>query len=189
MVSLHAKFHNHPLTQSHKAQLHRSCQLFLRFPAKSALKCLQVLCLGATVREIMLSQRDLGPDGITILRISLAVYQGCYRSEDMELLHNNRLLDEHIERLMEMLELLDDDIVLKLALLTWYFDASSQTPYEELLRFFPRPDEECSEIYMRICESYSIYTGSCVSQEEFKQGFLELVGFLRYVLQDVWSVI
>lgn len=104
----------------------------------------------------------------------------------MELLDNNRLLDDHIERLMHNL---DVDTILKLALLTWHFDASSQRPYEELLRFFSQPDEECSEVYIRICERYSNHTRRRVSQEEFKEEFLELLGYLRYVLQGEWGVI
>lgn len=150
-------------------QPHQVSQLpeyFLRFAAKSALKCLQVLCLRATASEIEDSQHDFGPDSISILRISLAVCRGYYRSVDMELLDNNRLLDDHIERLMHNL---DVDTILKLALLTWHFDASSQRPYEELLRFFSQPDEECSEVYIRICERYSNHTRRRVSQEEFKE--------------------
>ncbi|RDH30912.1 hypothetical protein BDQ94DRAFT_161089 [Aspergillus welwitschiae] len=128
-----------------------------------------VLCLRATASEIEGSQHDFGPDSISILRISLAVCRGYYRSVDMELLDNNRLLDDHIERLMHNL---DVDTILKLALLTWHFDASSQRPYEELLRFFSQPDEEGSEVYIRICERYSNHTRRRV-----------------YVLQGEWSVI
>ncbi|GKZ40038.1 hypothetical protein AbraIFM66950_002055 [Aspergillus brasiliensis] len=120
-------------------QLRQDSQLqeyFLRLPAKSALKCLQVLYLGARASEIMGSQHDFGPDRASILRISLAVRRGEYRSEDMELLDNNRLLDYHIEQLLYNL---DEDRMLKLALLTWHFDASSQKPYEELFRFSRSP--------------------------------------------------
>lgn len=170
-------------------QPHQVSQLpeyFLRFAAKSALKCLQILCLRATASEIEGSQHDFGPDSISILRISLAVCRGYYRLVDMELLDNNRLLDDHIERLMHNLNV---DTILKLALLTRHFDASSQRPYEELLRFFSQPDEECSEVYIRICERYSNHTRRRVSQEEFKEEFLELLGYFRYVLQGEWSVI
>ncbi|OJJ70029.1 hypothetical protein ASPBRDRAFT_31914 [Aspergillus brasiliensis CBS 101740] len=170
-------------------QLRQDSQLqeyFLRLPAKSALKSLQILCLGDRASEIMGFQHDYGPDRTSILRISLAVRRGDYRPEEMELLDNNRLLDDHIEQFMYNL---DDDRMLKLALLTWHFDASSQKPYEELLRFFSLPDEECSEVYTRICERYSNYTGRRVSQEEFRRGFLELLGFLRFVFQGEWSVI
>lgn len=175
--------------QRHMKQPHQESQLpeyLLRFPAKSALKCLQVLCLRATASEIEGSQHDFGPDSISVLRISLAVCRGYYRLVDMELLDNNRLLDDHIEQLMQNL---DVDTILKLALLTWHFDASSQRPYEELLRFFSLPDEECSEVYIRICERYSNHTRRRVSQEEFTHEFLELLGYLRYVLQGVWSAI
>lgn len=110
----------------------------------------------------------------------------CYYPAGIARLKENSLLDEHIKCISETLS---DDIILKLALLTWHFDASSQSPSKELLEFFAHPEGNVDVVCQILCERYSAYTGRYTRWSEFGKEFAYHLGVLEFAMTKGWNLV
>ncbi|KAI3017329.1 hypothetical protein CBS147347_10325 [Aspergillus niger] len=88
-------------------------------PAELALKSLQAWCFSSEIFGSTSFRQSLDSERKVLLRICQDLRREGYSSAEMDLLSENSLLDEHTKRISDMLQ---DDIILKLALLTCIFD-------------------------------------------------------------------
>lgn len=130
--------------------------------------------------------RYLDEEGEALLRTCQALEENGYDDDDIVRLNDNSSLSKHVERVSEKL---NHDALLKLALLTWHFDASSQMPYQELLLFVAKPYDEFEALSRILCVRYNAQTGACLSHEEFGQKLADLLGFLEHALGNEWNLI
>lgn len=129
-----------------------------------ALKSLQACCLASAGFESEMLKQCLDFDGKVLLDICQALRRRRYRYEDICFLNENVLLDEHVRNVTEELTY---DVLFKLALLTWHFDASAKPPSRRLFLFLEQPEGKREKLYEDLCVQYSSQTGKCVSYRQF----------------------
>ena len=105
-----------------------------------------------------------------------------YYPEDISQLQENSILDEHIKHIFNKIS---DDIILKLALLTWHFNASSGLPFKKLLEFFAHPEGSVESVCQALNGRYSAYTERRMQWTEFREEFVHDLGFLKSTME--WS--
>ncbi|PYH90183.1 hypothetical protein BO71DRAFT_487340 [Aspergillus ellipticus CBS 707.79] len=79
--------------------------------------------------------------------------------------------------------------LIKLALLTWHFDATSELPSKELLNFFAHPDDKFKGVCQAICERYTTLFGASMSCCEFGEKFANHLGYLESGIAKGWYLV
>lgn len=158
----------------------------LSFPARSALKSLHAWCLGSVIFQRETFRNRLGPQGKALLDVCWDLRTRGHCQEDITRLNDNLLLDEHIKCVSDEL---CDDVLLKLAIFTWHFDASSELPCQELFLFIASPVDKFEDLSSTLGKTYSAHTGGCTSHREFAERFAKLLGFLEFALGNHWNLI
>lgn len=158
----------------------------LRSPAELALKCLQAWCLGSETFGFEIFRESLDSESKELLDICQDLGTKGYYPASIARLKENTLLDEHIKHISDTLS---DDIILKLALLTWHLDASSQSPSEELLKFFAYPEDNVDAVCQILYEKYNANTGRYMQWSEFGEEFMYDLGFLELNMAKGWNLI
>lgn len=92
--------------------------------------------------------------------------------KDIISLQQNKLLDNIVTGVVQSLA---HPNMLKLALLTWYFDASFHLPSQGLFEFLKQPREGTDGAWRILHEQYQGHTEEKVSFEVFKKSFDELM--------------
>ncbi|OJJ65615.1 hypothetical protein ASPBRDRAFT_490315 [Aspergillus brasiliensis CBS 101740] len=154
-------------------------------PAELALKSLQAWCFGFEIFGLTSVRQSLDPERKVLVDICQGLRIGGYSSAEVFLLCDNSLLDEHTKRISDMLH---DDIILKLALLTWHFDATSQLPSQELLDFFAQPHDKADAVCMALWEPYTWQTGKEMPCRSFKEELLDDLGFVEYLVGNRYNL-
>ncbi|GKZ39992.1 hypothetical protein AbraIFM66950_001850 [Aspergillus brasiliensis] len=154
-------------------------------PAQLALKSLQAWCFSSEFFGSTSFRQSLDSERKVLLHICQGLRREGYSLAGMTMLDENSLLDEHTKRISDML---DDDIILKLALLTWYFDATSQCPSEELLDFFAHPHDKAEAVCEALCGLYTLQTGKEISYHSFREKLLDTLGLVEYLVGKVYNL-
>ncbi|GLA67396.1 hypothetical protein AtubIFM54640_010714 [Aspergillus tubingensis] len=154
-------------------------------PAELALKSLQAWCFSSEIFGSTSFRQSLDSERKVLLRICQDLRREGYSSAEVDLLSKNSLLDEHTKRISDMLQ---DDIILKLALLTWYFDATSQFPSEKLLDFFAHPHDKAEAVCEALCGLYTLQTGEKISYYSFRAKLLDTFGYVEYLVGNVYNL-
>ena len=158
----------------------------LLFPSKLALKSLQACCLGSNTFKSATFRESLGFKNKDLLGICQDLGTEGYYLAGIAPLNKNSLLDEHVKCISNTLP---DDIILKLALLTCHFNASSQSPSKELLEFFSHPEDNVNAMCQIFCGRYSAYTGRYMRWSEFGEEFAFNLGILEFAMVNGWYLI
>ncbi|PTU22241.1 hypothetical protein P175DRAFT_0126077 [Aspergillus ochraceoroseus IBT 24754] len=153
--------------------------------AELALKSLQAWCFGSEVFVLTSFRQRLDHESKELLDICQGLRLGGYSSAKVLLLNENSLLNEHTRYISDMLH---DDIILKLALLTWYFDSTSQFPSEKLLNFFAHPHDKVEAVCEALFGLYTLQTGEKISYHSFRAKLLDTLGYVEYLVGDVYNL-
>ncbi|RAK94821.1 uncharacterized protein BO80DRAFT_471215 [Aspergillus ibericus CBS 121593] len=157
---------------------------FLHFPAQSVLKALQMNCLGWEDFQNPCFSEHISSEAKFLLQGCQTVRKGSVSVTDISNLAGNQLLCQHVERISSMLM---PDVLLKLSLLTWHFDASG-TVSEDLLRFLTGPQNN-EDVYKLLWNQYKDRSEHDVTLKVFILEMLRLMTFLQAALATRWNVL
>ena len=152
-------------------------------PAQLALMYLQTLCLYSDCFKHNPIFDSLNADSKALVDIC----QSLKINNSHQNLHNlgtNPLLGKHVEWVSEQI---DDDGIAKLAVFTWNFSASPQSPSQQLLDFLACPEFE--SLHHVLHASYSRLVQHSSTEQQFRQEVTHLLGFLKNGLKYEWNVI
>ena len=160
---------------------------YILYPlAELALKSLQAWCLSSETFRSLSFRESLDSESKDLLDICQDLGTEGYYPAGIARLGENSLLDDHIKCISDTLS---DGIILKLALLTWHFNASSQSPSKGLLEFFAHPEDYMDAVCRILCGRYSEYTGRNMQWSEFGEEFAYHLGILEFAMANGWNLI
>ncbi|KAF7590254.1 hypothetical protein BBP40_003092 [Aspergillus hancockii] len=163
--------------------LHRD---LLLTPTQSALKALQIRCLGSVAAEDETFRESLDPVVRPLLETCQVLRKNTFKDKDIVYLARNELLADYVEHVSTQLT---DESLLVLSLLTWHFGSSlSQvpTPSRELLQFFLEPSAEFNKVCKVLRDQYNERSGKRTRQEVFNREFGKLLRLLEHGFDNIW---
>ena len=152
-------------------------------PAQLALMYLQALCLYSDCFKHKAIFDSLNADSKALVEIC-QILKINNSHQNLHDLGANPLLGKHVEWVSEKI---DDDGIVKLAVFTWNFSASPQSPSQQLLDFLACPEFE--SLYRALHASYSKLVQYSLTEQQFRQEVILLLEFLKNGLKYEWNVI
>ena len=140
--------------------------MVLRLPAQIALKSALAWNIGSIAYSPILT---LCYEGISLQDACLGLKRNGYQRKDLVTLEEHPILHEHVNHILDNLVYND---LLKLALLTWHFDASEFLS-PELLGLFDQPANEFEKLCVILCDQYNSRTRPTMSPGVFEQELKE----------------
>ncbi|RAL06791.1 uncharacterized protein BO97DRAFT_401323 [Aspergillus homomorphus CBS 101889] len=158
---------------------------FLRVPAQSVLKTLQVFCLSQKLFCSENFKKKISKEAELLLQECQGLKEEAFYKDDVSHLMGNELLCDHVE---EIPSKLTQDALLKLSLLAWHFDSNGSVS-EELRQFVAEPNAMFHQVCKFIRNQYNARSEGFLSVEDFEREMMHLLTFLEAAFTTGWNVI